>query len=354
MTNIKAVNLFSCAGVCEWYLKDLGIEVVVANELDRNRARLHHGIYPQCKMVVGSIENPKVQDTLADLSNAAGCELLIASPPCQSWSCSNTNKDPDDSRSLLFMPLLDHIRRCNYKWILIENAKEYIKGKLDDKSIIGDKKVCDYIREQLYLMGYHVEIKVQNAMHFGVAQSRERTIILASKCGVWKHPEATTPTPLTLKNVIGDLESLEPNQHGTHPLHYAPHLPKCQSDCLRRTPTGKRPINPVKVNGKPSRAQFDSSYQRMSWDNPAPAILTGSASISGYTTVHPGRLLPDGTYSDPRPLSILELLRVFGLPDDWPIPHWARVKDNLLRDCLGEAFAPSHVKEICKMIPKYP
>ena len=36
--------------------------------------------------------------------------------------------------------------------------------------------------------------------------------------------------------------------------------------------------------------------------------------------LYPGIPLTDGTYSDSRPLLILELIRVTGLPDDFFIP----------------------------------
>ena len=69
-------------------------------------------------------------------------------------------------------------------------------------------------------------------------------------------------------------------------------------------------------------------------------------------TCHPGRELPDGTYSDARAYTILELLRSYALPNDFPFPAWASDEEKLLRDVLGEAFAPLLVKNILLNMPR--
>ena len=77
---------------------------------------------------------------------------------------------------------------------------------------------------------------------------------------------------------------------------------------------------------------------RMDWDKPAPTVTMYNGSISSFTNVHPGRLLEDGTYSDPRVLSLLELFRVTSLPDNWNIPD--KASSNVLREVMGEGVPP--------------
>ncbi len=62
-----------------------------------------------------------------------------------------------------------------------------------------------------------------------------------------------------------------------------------------------------------------------------------SASISGYNTVH---------YEQDRTLTTLEIILLTGLPQDWFIPLWARNDEQLIRDVIGECFAPHHVKAL--------
>ena len=69
-----------------------------------------------------------------------------------------------------------------------------------------------------------------------------------------------------------------------------------------------------------------------------------NGSISSQCNVHPGRCLPDGTYSDARVLTICELLKLFTLPLDWDIPKWAN--ENLIRKVIGEGVPPLLIKKI--------
>ena len=52
---MNALSLFANVGIAETYLQDIGIEVVVANELDEQRAKFYSHLYPQCDMVQGDI-----------------------------------------------------------------------------------------------------------------------------------------------------------------------------------------------------------------------------------------------------------------------------------------------------------
>ena len=92
------------------------------------------------------------------------------------------------------------------------------------------------------------------------------------------------------------------------------------------------------------------SFCRKKWDEPCNTILQASDGIGGHKTIHPGRPHADGTWSDARALTVLELLRVTGLPDDYPIPEWA--SDKLARDVIGECFLPELVKRLLLMIPR--
>jgi len=74
-----------------------------------------------------------------------------------------------------------------------------------------------------------------------------------------------------------------------------------------------------------------------------------NGSISSQNNVHPGTKLNKGTYSDARVLTILELLRLTGLPDDWNIPDWA--SENFVRQVIGESFPPKFAAKLLETIP---
>ena len=86
----------------------------------------------------------------------------------------------------------------------------------------------------------------------------------------------------------------------------------------------------------------------MEWDKPAPTVTSYNHTISSFQNVHPGHKQKDGTYSDPRVLTIFELIRVSSLPDDWNIPEWA--SESLIRTVIGEGVPPLAVKKIVEQL----
>ena len=56
----------------------------------------------------------------------------------------------------------------------------------------------------------------------------------------------------------------------------------------------------------------------------------------------------DVIYSDPRVLSLFELMRVMSLPDDWPLP--SNVNVAFVRSVIGEGIPPLFVKKVFEKI----
>jgi len=86
----------------------------------------------------------------------------------------------------------------------------------------------------------------------------------------------------------------------------------------------------------------------MNWDKPSRTITQNNGVISSLCCVHPGhpiQLSKGGViYSDPRVLTIYELLIVSSLPLDWPIPEWA--DETFIRKVIGEGIPSMLVKNI--------
>ena len=57
---MQGVSLFSSAGIAETYLSQIGIKIVAANELLKERAELHRSIFPETKMIQGNILNDQI------------------------------------------------------------------------------------------------------------------------------------------------------------------------------------------------------------------------------------------------------------------------------------------------------
>ena len=121
---------------------------------------------------------------------------------------------------------------------------------------------------------------------------------------------------------------------------------------MKHTPTGKTAFDnkefyPQK-NGRRIKG-YSTTYKRIKWDKPAPTITMCNGGISSQNNVHHGIKQKDGTYSNARVLSILEIMRLMGLPDNWNIPNWA--SENFIRQVIGEGFPPKFVETLIYTIP---
>ena len=89
------------------------------------------------------------------------------------------------------------------------------------------------------------------------------------------------------------------------------------------------------------------------WDRPAYTVTTYNGAICSQDNVHPGRPIKNKTkkmFSDPRVLSIFELMIVMSIPIDWNMPDWAN--DSLIRHSIGEGLPPLVVKKLLNKLLK--
>ena len=121
---------------------------------------------------------------------------------------------------------------------------------------------------------------------------------------------------------------------------------------MRHTPSGKSAIAnefyfPKKEDGSRIKG-FHNTFKRMLWNQPCPARTTYSGSISSHNNVHPGHLREDGTYSDPRVLTLLETFIVSSIPEDIEFPKDST--DSFIRTLIGESIPPYLMKKIIELI----
>jgi DNA (cytosine-5)-methyltransferase 1 len=348
---MKAVSLFSSAGVGETYLKDIGIDVVVSAELLDKRAQFYKHLHPNCEVIVGDISKNDTKEKISEFITD-DIKLLIATPPCQGVSSVGKNKTQDqfiqDERNFLIFDVFYFIEKFDFDAILIENVSKFLKmyfpynGELE---LIGD------LIFKKYSSKYNIEIIDINAQDYGVPQSRPRCFIkIYKKNYVW--PKPISEKQITLEEAIGYLPSLESGEDSGIKFHTAKVHNDRDTLAMMHTPTNKSAmINetyyPKKINGEKVKG-FHNTYKRLNWNAPCHARTTKSGEISSHNNVHPGRLKKDGTYTDSRVLTILELLIVASLPLDWDIPEWA--SDRLIRHVIGESVPPFLMKRVLETL----
>lgn len=376
---LNAVSLFANVGVAEAYFDEVGVNVVVANEIDPERARFYSHLYPKTDMVIGDVTDKSIQDEIVTKSIKNNIELLIATPPCQGMSTAG-KKEEFDPRNSLICCAVEIIKRIKPKYVLLENVPEQLltRIRVDDKLLL----IPDYLNVQLGNDYFFADEIVVDSSDYGVPQSRQRAIFLLSRKDtgfVWQMP-CKCSKKVTMRDAIGDLPILDPFVRdinysemlnifpdfekrkeialGISKWHYPPTHIYRQVYSLMHTPTGQTAFNnpekfrPKKANGEFVKG-FKNTYKRQEWDKPACTITMYNRTIGSQNNVHPGRLIGmdnDGNqlYSDARVLTVYEIMIVMSLPKDWNIPEWA--SESFVRSVIGEGIPPLMTKKIVEVL----
>jgi len=345
---MKAVTLFTSAGIAEAYFSKIGIEVLVANELLENRCDLYSKLYPETRMICGDITRKKIFDQIVEAAPKK-IDLLIASPPCQGISVAGRNRNNaemlTDERNYLIRQVFKFIDVKSPTYVLVENVPTFLTFKMPQR---GQMLTVVEILSRKYGKEYTIDSKIFDASDYGVPQVRKRAIIVMYKKGrSWNWPKVERKKT-TVREAIGHLPSLESGQKSEIKWHFARTHTDEHTKCMSRTPSGKTAFEnkayyPKKKDGTPVKG-YRSSYRRINWDMPAPTITMRNDAISSQRNVHPGRLKKDGTYSDARVLTPYELIILSSLPKSWKVPD--DTSEKVIRDCLGECIPPLMLKKI--------
>lgn len=354
MNKIKAISVFSSAGIGELLLKNTNVEVVAANELLPKRAECYSHFYSNTDMYCGDITLDETQDYMVSAAQKSGAKMLIATPPCQGLSTLGKNKKQihyeKDKRNYLILSALNIIDRCDFDYVLIENVPTFLEMYFPYEN---DYFKLEEILNKKYSSKYKIEARVLNAKDYGICQSRPRAIIKMYKPDKkWSWP--SEEKEITLREAIGYLPSLESSESSDIPWHFAKKHNERAVLALKHTPTGKSAIAnevyyPKKEDGTRIKG-FHNTFKRMDWDQPCPTRTTFSGSMSSHNNVHPGRLLPDGTYSDARVLTLLETFIVSSIPEDIDFPKDST--DTFIRTVIGESIPPKLMMKVIEKIGK--
>ena len=371
------LSLFSNVGVAEAGIeKNNQVSIVLANELDHKRCEFYKCVHPNTKVIEGDITKDEIRDTIVEEAKSLNVNFVLATPPCQGMSEAGNRIEFDERNELIYYAV-DVIKRLEPRFAIIENVPTILKTKIKYKGEVV--MIPEYLHRELddkYNFNHQSLIK---AMDCGVPQMRERNIYLLVRNDQnvsWEFPKQLPV--VNLEEAIGHLPSLDPQlREGMEvTLEKFPDFEKKKAEGLKiskwhrppvhswkqvewmmHTPTGKSAIYnevyyPQKEDGTPVVAHHNH-YRRMYWDKPARTMTMNNGVISSLACVHPGRpYISNGEelYSDPRVLSIYELLIVSSLPLDWNIPDWAN--ESFIRKVIGEGIPSAMITVIINELLK--
>jgi DNA (cytosine-5)-methyltransferase 1 len=230
-------SLFSGCGGADFGAKFAGFSPRFAVEKDAAAARIYRN-----NLQV----NPIVDDILL-VACVPYVNWLHFSPPCQNFSLANVKGSESIQDIALSLQAVKLAIASDPDFITIENVKAY--GAIENR-IFPKTKSFQGVLEELNLANYKIVHGVLKFQDFGLAQNRERFILIASK----RYPVSLPPATHT--NAIGVDPNLQPHASWFNVLeNFLPDeetgrpatLPKNQLtakqiEALTRNPNRDRPI----------------------------------------------------------------------------------------------------------------
>lgn len=189
--SLKAISLFASGGIGDLALRENGIDVIVANELLEDRAKLFSYNFPETKMLTGDIWKLEEQIIKETKDRLGGEELdfLLATPPCQGMSKNGQgkiafevragNRPKIDPRNRLIIPTLNVIVAVRPRVIMFENVPQMNNTVIDapDGSYVN---IVDYIKGTLGA-DYDGGAEIVEFADYGVPQRRQRLITIFTR-----------------------------------------------------------------------------------------------------------------------------------------------------------------------------
>jgi len=297
----NVVELFAGAGGLALGLEKAGFKTKAVVEIDKWACQTLKKNRPNWNIIEDDITKISKEGIKKYLKDNKEIDLLSGGYPCQSFSYAGNRQGMADVRGTLFNDFAKILEELKPKIFFAENVKGLVshdKGRTLETMI----KVFEEV-------GYIVQYKVLNSVEYGVAQKRQRIVIIGIREDIHKAigEDFEFPKPynyrLTLKDILKDVPP---------------------SPCATYNEKKKEVLKYVKAGGcwrdlpdEVARDYMKTTYfmgggrtgiaRRLSWDEAGLTVLCSPAQKQ-TERCHPDEL---------RPFSIRENARIQSFPDSW-------------------------------------
>lgn len=166
-----SIDLFAGAGGLSEGLRASGFDSLYANEIMPRHADTYALNHPETVVDSRDIRLVDAVAVRRQLGLRQGeLDLLAGGPPCQGFSINAPKRSSDDDRNSLFREFLRFVDEFTPKAVLIENVPGLVS--------FDGGGTLQAILQSLEAHGYRAEVQILYAPHFGVPQTRWRTIII--------------------------------------------------------------------------------------------------------------------------------------------------------------------------------
>ncbi len=296
----KTMELFAGAGGLALGIEKAGFETVGLIEFDKWAAATLQHNRPQWNVINDDIANISCLDieTLFSIEKRE-LDLLSGGAPCQAFSYAGKRLGLEDTRGTLFYHYAMFLNKLQPKMFLFEN----VKGLLNHNKGETYTTITDIFENE----GYTLYKKVLNAWDYGVAQKRERLILIGIRNDLALSAKFEFPKQHEYKPVLKDILLDCPKSVGTKYSEY-------KREIFEKVTPGGYWRN---IDEDIAKEYMKSCWhmeggrtgilRRLSLDEPSLTVLT-SPSQKQTDRCHP---------LEARPFTVRENARCQSFPDDW-------------------------------------
>lgn len=159
----RAVSLFSGCGGSDLGLHQAGFEVVMANDILAYAKDVYEANLPETDYVLGDVR---------EVHRFPAAQLLVGCYPCQGYSQGGA-REAGRSVNYLFTEFGRALRTIRPKAFIVENVSGLTRA---DNVPLFNRQIRNFRQA-----GYRISWKLLNAANFGVAQDRQRILIVGMR-----------------------------------------------------------------------------------------------------------------------------------------------------------------------------
>lgn len=272
MLNYSAVDLFCGIGGLTHGIQKTGIDVVAGIDIDQT-CKYAYEENNQAVFINKGVEELDATE-IESLYPEGAVKILMGCAPCQPFSNYSLRyvKDghKDDKWKLLYY-FSDLVKKIRPEIISMENVPQLVS-----------KDVFNDFVESIKELNYFVSWKIVNCAEYGVPQSRNRLVLLASKLGPIQMlaPLYNESSYKTVADAIGNMPAINDGEISKEdPLHRASKLSEINKKRIKQSIPGGTWKNwdeqlQLPCHKKSTGKGYSSVYGRMEWDKPSPTITT--------------------------------------------------------------------------------
>lgn len=288
------LELFSGAGGLALGLHNAGIKNVALIDFYKDANNTVKENFPEWNVITEDLNNV-AEVGIWNYIEKQNIDMLTGGFPCQPFSYAGKRLGLEDTRGTVFYSLAKIIRDVNPNIFMLEN----VKGLLNHDKGRTFKTIVEILED----LGYRLDYRVLNAWNYGVAQKRERLIIIGIKnkyqsTFTWPKEEDYKPV---LKDVLKDVPDSQGRTYNEKKYAIIDMVPA--GGCWVDLPedVAKEYMGKSYYSGGGKRGMA----RRLSWDEPS-LTLTTAPDMKQTERAHP---------AETRPLTVREYARIQSFPD---------------------------------------